>query len=277
MILRLLYTIALFIGPAMAMSQNLILNPSFESNGDPYCESWIDGCGNKLSSHCDSMWNCNTRLIMDTPQATNTGDWGVQVYGSIPTSGSVTTYITGMSGTLVYQLKFWMNTTFFLGEAYLGPVENGVVVDSNSISDHGEGWQQYTLLDTITTEFNDSIGVVLTAGLGDFCICIVSFDQIELTVIDTLGTSSNDEVDNSNFHVYPNPFSDNITIEVPFLDNYQIAISDISGKLIRLVSANEKIVNVDLSTTGDGLYFYTILNADTQAVMGRGKIVKGTR
>ena len=277
MMLRILFTLAIIVGPLLAMSQNLILNPSFEFNGDPYCEGWTDGCGSALSSHCDSMWNCNTRLVMDTPPSTNAGDWGVEVYGSMPTSGSVVTYVTGQSGTLVYQLKFWMNTTFFLGEAYIGPVENKVVIDSNSISDYSGGWQQYTLLDTITTSINDSVGVVLTAGIGDFCICNVAFDQIELTVIDTLTTSSNDEADVIPMQVYPNPFSDHVTFEVPYPKNYQVAITDISGKLIRLVNANENIVNIDLSTTAEGLYFYSILTSDTHALLGRGKIVNGDR
>lgn len=54
-------------------------------------------------------------------------------------------------------------------------------------------------------------------------------------------------------------------------------ITDISGKLIKLVNANEKIVSIDLSTTAEGLYFYTILTTDTHMLLGRGKIVNGVR
>ena len=272
--MRTLITLYFLIIFFQTKSQNLITNPSFEQNGKPFCEGWYDGCGNEFKDQCDSMSVCGTIIIKDSPSDSIGGKWSLQVYGSFPTSSSGITYVTGQEGTFVYQLKFWMNSIHFQGEVYLGPYRNGTFNDYNFFSDFGQPWTEYTLLDTISTQVKDSIAVLLTAGLGDFCICDVAFDQIELTVIDTLSTSIPTPDPNTLLTVFPNPFSDNLTFQVPGYSELIVTIFDITSKEIQQVQSDGDVVSIDLTSQPAGIYFYQLTSGDHRLNLGRGKVIK---
>ncbi len=257
-----------------AQSQNLIINPSFEQNGLPYCKGWYDSCGNEFVQQCDSMNYCGTIIINKAAPDSTGGKWCLEVFGSFPTSGYADTYITGQAGTKVYQLKFWLDTEHFVGQVYMGPMKNRTFVDSNAFIVYGQPWAQYSLLDTITTNITDTIGVRLSATIGDFCLCDVEYDQVELTIIDSLSTAVISPQSYPLQKIYPNPFTDKFTIQVPGYSGFNVTIFDITGKVIQQVNSNNDFINVNMSDALSNIYFYQITSGEQNLMIGHGKLAK---
>lgn len=268
---RIIFLGMLFIWAIASRSQNLILNPSFEQNGKPFCDGWYTVCGDEFKDQCDSFGLCGTRIIKANTPDTATGIWGVEVRGSFPESASAITYVSGHSGTNIYQLKFWMNTEHFVGEVYLGPMTNRNFTDYNLLTDFNQPWTQYILLDTITTHESDTVGVVLSAGIGDFCLCDVEYDQIELTIIDSLSTGVHNPAQTLPYIVYPNPFSDHITIIFPCSNGFNLSIFDAMGRLINAETFATEIAHIEMPSAPAGSYYYQIgpVNKTYQSFFGR--------
>ncbi len=257
-----------------AISQNLIHNSSFEENGLPDCKGWYDGCGEEFKLQCDSMLYCETIVINESAPDSSDGKWCLKVYGSFPYPGRADTYITGQQGTKVYQLKFWLDTEHFIGEVYMGPMKNRTFVDSNSFIVFGQPWAQYSLLDTITSNVSDTIGVRLSASIGDFCLCDVEYDQVELTIIDSLSTAVLSPQSYPLQKIYPNPFTDKFTINVPGYSGFNVTIFDITGKVIQRVHSFNDFINLDMSDALSNIYFYQITSGDQNLMIGHGKLAK---
>lgn len=264
----------LFILSFNAESQNLISNPDFEQNGNPYCDGWFDGCRMEFKDHCDSLYHCGTSIIHDSAPDTMPGEWCLKVYGDWPVSNAATTYITNRMGTFIYQLKFWMNTEHFIGEAYLGTIKNLQIENYNLLSDSGQPWTQYSLLDTITTTATDTIGVLLGAAVGDFCQCDVAFDQIELTVIDSLSTGIESHNRNQEYQVFPNPFSDHLTISAPDSHGFNMILFDMNGKQIKTETSPDDKTNIDMTSIPQGIYYFELSPLNISMSPGYGKIIK---
>ncbi|MFM1999059.1 MAG: hypothetical protein RL204_1006 [Bacteroidota bacterium] len=72
------------------------------------------------------------------------------------------------------------------------------------------------------------------------------------------GVTSYTEIDEQDFTVYPNPFSDHLTIEIP-IQSDELEVRDLSGKLVfqkKTVSAQQLTLN--LSSLPAGAYILTI-------------------
>jgi hypothetical protein len=71
--------------------------------------------------------------------------------------------------------------------------------------------------------------------------------------------------------VYPNPFSERVTISNQSELNLTIEVSDITGKLIKSVQSNESSISMDLNELTTGVYFITVNNGADKATF---KVVK---
>jgi hypothetical protein len=71
--------------------------------------------------------------------------------------------------------------------------------------------------------------------------------------------------------VYPNPFSERVTISNQSELNLAIEVSDITGKLIKSVQSNESSISMDLNELTTGVYFITVNNGADKATF---KVVK---
>lgn len=83
------------------------------------------------------------------------------------------------------------------------------------------------------------------------------------------GTLSNDSFENKNtVKLYPNPVSNNLTIENPFSSNFQLQVINQSGQLILKQNNNKSSISLDVTTLSKGLYFLTVHseNDETQTV-----------
>ena len=77
-------------------------------------------------------------------------------------------------------------------------------------------------------------------------------------------TESNvqDDTKNMNIDVYPNPATNYFVVYNYKLDNNQVLLYDISGKMIRNVRSSHLTTKVDVSNLANGVYILTIKNVD---------------
>src|SRR5262245_13343959 len=112
------YTFTLFISFLSFLSihaQNLILNPSFDQNLVLNCAEWYNTCGKEIA--CDTFGECSTVMVKDSPGDSLADKWCLLVWGNTwPFENHVDYYITGRTGTFIYEMKFWMNTEHFYGQ-----------------------------------------------------------------------------------------------------------------------------------------------------------------
>ena len=81
-------------------------------------------------------------------------------------------------------------------------------------------------------------------------------DYIEVT-IDDAGLNA---VDNNSILVYPNPTSDNVTIDMSSLNTpAAIVVKDVAGQIVLQKSGQGKMV-LDLSKLTNGIYFVAVEN-----------------
>lgn len=254
-------------------AQNLIGNPTFEESGMPYCMGWINSCQKEIS--CDSLADCQTQPFHDAPKDLEEDQWSLLIYGnSFPFEAYADYYITGITGTFVYQFGLWMNTEHMTGYGRLGYMKQGVFSASKEIEDLLNPWKFYLMLDTLTTVASDTIAVRLAAGIGDFCICDVYFDQVELSIVDSLQTGT-DPVSNLNsISVSPNPSDDQIKLTVPGYVEYIVTIVNYNGQRIieKVLEGEENII--DMSSQHEGIYFYIVTDPKDKRQLATGRFVK---
>ena len=83
------------------------------------------------------------------------------------------------------------------------------------------------------------------------------------------GALSNESFVNKNkIKLYPNPVSDNLTIENPFIGNLQLIVISQLGQQVLKQNQNTSITSLDVSTLSKGLYFLNINaeNGETQTI-----------
>jgi len=129
------------------------------------------------------------------------------------------------------------------------------------------------LHDTIKTNEQDTIAVQLAAGIGDFCICLVSYDAVSLTVVDSVVTSLQDETSSPAYELYPNPFRGELTFYNTDQVVHDFILFDLNGKEIKRVETKES-ASYDLSDLNSGIYFYHIRSKTGRDRNAVGKLIK---
>jgi hypothetical protein len=270
------YTLCIIVCCLVSLSlhaQNLILNSSFEEHLDPYCEGWYTACDKELP--CDSIGDCSALIFEDSPGDSLLDRWCLLIYGHTwPFENHVDYFITGRTGRFVYEMKFWMNTLHFLGKGQLGIIQHGVFIAQDSIEDVSNPWKEYILVDTLTTTATDTIAVRLAAGLGDFCICDVYFDLVELNVLDSLPTAVEPVSNQEEISVFPNPVQDKLQVVANTVSPFVITILNSQGQIVLEQESNDNKVTVDLIGLSSGVYYYSITEGKNIRVLKSGQFVK---
>jgi len=269
------YTFTLFISFLSFLpihAQNLILNSSFENHLQLYCEGWYNTCGKEIA--CDTFGECSTVMVEDSPGDSLVDKWCLLVWGNTwPFENHVDYYITGRTGRFIYEMRFWMNSEHFYGQGLLGLIDNGKFIGIDSVHDSGMPWTEYKFQDTISTVASDTIAVRLSAGLGDFCICDVYFDQVELNVLDSLSTQVEDISRQDEFEVFPNPVVDEIKILSDYETRFLITIYNHQGIAVRKQEATGAST-FDFNDPPAGVYFYIIQDLGNKKMLKSGRFVK---
>ncbi len=254
-------------------AQNLIDNWTFEQGLQLYCEDWYDGCGEELTVNCDTIANCFVAFQKESPSAIPEDLWSLRMRAGLGVEGRAETYITGQTGTQVYELRYWMKSPDWTSRVSLGTYEDGQFMESNFLEDDASEWAEYMFRDTLTTTSEDSIAVRLSAGFGDFCICTANFDLIQLTVVDTL--TSTDEPDREEDHhltVFPNPAGQWVHMNTIRPDTYVVSIYCSMGRLMHRSEHHTSDISLDIGTLQPGMYFYRVI-ADHR-IIGQGRLIK---
>jgi len=160
--------------PIVSQTQNLIKNPSFEINGQPTAENWFFVAGGIEG-------DTSTSLSQDTPP--RGGNWSLPLFPVWTEEGYAKTYITGLEGTNIYNLSVWMKSNNgWPGSISIGVLSQNQLTQAKSVSDTITNWNEYILIDTLTTTINDTIVVKLSAGIAPFSSESdkVLFDLVEL-------------------------------------------------------------------------------------------------
>lgn len=271
-------TLFILANSAFGFGQNLIDNWKFqEDNMELKCTDWFNACGNELSMDCDTITHCGAQIYMDSPSLIPEDLWCLKLYGGFPQPGYAETYITGQSGTKVYELKYWMRSDPTggimpsFGHASIGFGAQSQFVASKSLEAATFTWMQYSFTDTLSLEPSDTLTVRLSSEMCDLCTSSVNFDFIELTVLDTVTSVKN--IDPEEVKTYPNPATESISFDLAnqFSGECLLAIYDITGKSIfRSVRFRER-VTVDTQDFASGLYIYTIQSIADNLQIGNGK------
>lgn len=172
---------------------------------------------------------------------------------SLPTLPNELEYLACGSNKITCLPK--LPSTIYLGDVALNPL--------TCVSSHAEWMDEESLKIPICTEHSSS----------EKCICIstsiISVDKIEneenksiqlgSTIVSNLEKNPFSIKNDSEITIFPNPFEKNITVESKGIIE-TINVRDIEGKIIHLLSLNDKILNsnhieLDLSELINGIYF----------------------
>lgn len=263
---------------SFSYGQNLISNPGFENNGQLNCASWYDACKQELTYLCDTTIAgtvCDVKFQQDVPPGG--GNWSMAITGvgnSPPATAS--TYITGQEGTSVYQLSAWMKD---FGNGWgginIGTRSKGMYTLSQTLRADSMEWAFFSLTDTLKLQPGDSIDITLWAFAAGPSFGDIGFDEIELSVIDTLTAV----FDQSSFlpvqvTCYPNPAHHSLTINMnDQTGQFTIYCYSLSGQLIHSLQTTEKVVVLNTAGWNRGVYFFRVEQSGDRKLVGEGKFM----
>lgn len=237
-------------------AQNLITNPSFDQGDlEINCSDWYNGCGEPLSLHCTENGYCMVHFVQDTPSMIPENRWAAALTAGFP-QGKITYHVTGLNGTLVLRLEFWMRAQNLtsMGIVSLGKTVNGQYTESHSYLDTATAWRQLSTQDTITLSASDSLTLTISASMGDFIFEEIVVDDIWLEVMETLGIS---EAVREKFKISYDAGTDLLRVQSKDSLPFDIKLLDLNGREIKQGnSAGEQELN--LEALKDGLYFLQI-------------------
>ncbi len=104
---------------------------------------------------------------------------------------------------------------------------------------------------------------------GDTLAINNTFNNDSIVFPFCIGTSTgiNDELNESQFNIYPNPNNGTFTILNKNSKPIQITIFDVIGKLVyQSEKLQQKVINIDIHTVKKGVYFVLILNDNEKSV-----------
>jgi len=257
--------------------QNLVSNGDFEYNGTLNCATWYDRCEQELTYLCDTLIPgdpCDVGFYKDTPPPG--GNWSIGLTGvgnSFPALAN--TYITGQSGTNLYQLNIWMkDPEQAFGGAHIGTLSNGKYTESKTVPAESEVWAFYSVLDTLKLQSTDSIQISLSAFAGGPAFGNIYFDKVELFLLDSLTSIANIDHPSNFVSVYPNPAIQYITLDIQDLNKeHTIYLYNITGQVIQTLLTSDQSVTLNMKSWGSGLYFYRVERTKEKRPIDQGKFI----
>jgi hypothetical protein len=164
------------------------------------------------------------------------------------------------------------------------PIQNIVSISPSPVAAFSSNWDEPTNVVSFTNESAITTGSInlytwdfgtSTSNLQnpDYTFPIPGYYDVTLTATSDLGCTSSItqlvtaidiiELDNRNFHIFPNPANDFIQIESNFHTVGRIA--DVTGRILTenfIIQANQ-VTNFDVSTLSTGFYFLESIDGDT--------------
>lgn len=261
--------------------QNLITNDDFQDNlMNIDCKDWYNSCGEELTTYCLETGYCYVAFYNESPSLVPEDMWSIYPLHDWPIIPFVETYVTGQSGTMVYQLSYYMKSdsqnVSSIGHAYLGLGSQSQFIASVSRAEMASTWQQFTMTDTISTAPGDTITVRLSSTDCDFCLNKIYFDLIELTIIDSLIPEITSiptiEVQMS---VYPNPSAEFTTFSIknPNSAAHNLSLYSMNGQLSHIYEMRSNKISLHNNDLARGSYIYLLQEANSDRIISKGKFI----
>ncbi len=164
------------------------------------------------------------------------------------------------------------------------PIQNVIPIFPTPVAAFSSNWDEPTNVVSFTNESTISSGSInlFTWDFGtstsnlqnpDYTFPIEGYYDVTLTATSDLGCTSSItqlvtaidiiELDNRNFHIFPNPANDFIQIESNF--HTVGRITDVTGRILTenfIIQANQ-VTSFDVSTLATGYYFLESVDVDT--------------
>ncbi len=152
-------------------SGNLLLNPSFESNGTPSLEYW------------NVEDTSRVRFSPDVPPGG--GSYSVAIAVDWAPPAFVRTAVAAPAGTHRYRLSWWGKSEQIAGAAYLGIQRSDTLILflREVIYPADSTWREYAMLDTITTKTSDKLVITLSGGVSQWSIGKTYYDLCSLEIL----------------------------------------------------------------------------------------------
>ncbi len=150
--------------------KNLIANPSFEENGDSSLAGWF--------VNMPSLVN----FTNDTPP--NGGNWTITIDVLWGSGNDVITTVKIPEGTNIYKFSFWSKYSNNPGYAEILLVAQDSVSQINRTYADSESWENYSILDTITSASGDSLQIKLSGGFSHIAPGKTYFDLCTLELLE---------------------------------------------------------------------------------------------
>ena len=108
-------------------------------------------------------------------------------------------------------------------------------------------------------------------GSGPFAITSTGITTFSPFGVMNFGALATAEVRNSSVHVYPNPFSNYLQVEME--ENGTITLFDVSGKMVQTAMLKEGPNRLEVGVLPAGLYYYALKNVKGGTIAS-GKLLK---
>ncbi len=151
-------------------SNNLIINPSFEENGDSSLADWFVNMPTLVN------------FTKDTPP--NGGNWALTIDVLWGIGNNVISTINILPGTHVYKFSLWSKYFVKSGYADLSLVTADSVFIINHIQINSDIWTNYSMIDTITSNPGDSLRIILSGGFSHILPGNTFFDLCTLELLE---------------------------------------------------------------------------------------------
>ena len=151
-------------------SNNLIINPSFEKDGDLSLAGW----NAKIPS--------TVNFTKDTPP--NGGNWALTIDVLWGIGNIVTSTVNIPPGTHIYKFSFWSKYFVKSGYANLSSVTTDSIYIINHIQINSDIWTKYSMIDTITSNSKDSLRVTLSGGFFNTLPGNTFFDLLTIELLE---------------------------------------------------------------------------------------------
>ncbi|MEX2597856.1 MAG: T9SS type A sorting domain-containing protein, partial [Salibacteraceae bacterium] len=129
---------------------------------------------------------------------------------------------------------------------------NGDPVELNPGAFFSYEWQDGSILPTFTAEITGTYWVEASDSIG----CLGT-DTIVVTI---WPSGIDNQVALTEIKLFPNPVSNELTIDLGSNENLRITVTDFTGKLVAEVNSTEQITRIDFSRFAAGVYSINLQN-----------------
>jgi hypothetical protein len=104
---------------------------------------------------------------------------------------------------------------------------------------------------------------------------INAYYYIDGVVVEKLSSTSINNINTDDIHIYPNPFTDHAILQFnnPFGNNYTFTLFNAQGHVVQQMKIRSDKTRIDRNNLPAGFYYYQLSNADNIVANGKLRIV----